>query len=137
MITRLSHTTIWVTDQDKALDFYVNKMGLVVRTDAKMGSMRWLTVGPSAQPDLEIALMLIAPGPMMDEETVELLRKLVHKGALGAGVFETDDVHRDYEELTKKGVEFKSPPTERPYGIESIIKDPFGNWFSYTQKKPH
>lgn len=137
MIKRLSHTTIWVLDQDKAHDFYVNTLGLEVRTDAKMGPMRWLTVGPKDQPDLEISLMLVGAGPALDEDSAAMLRTLVEKGALGAGVFETDDVQRDYEELKKKGVEFKSPPTEQFYGIEAIMKDPFGNWFSFTQHKPH
>ena len=137
MIKRLSHSTIWVTDQDVAYDFYVNKLGFAVRTDANMGKMRWLTVGPKDQPDLEIVLMKLDAGPMMDEETVGLLRRLVAKGALGAGVFETDDIHKDYAELVKKGVEFKAPPQEQFYGIEAIMKDPFGNWFSFTQHKPH
>jgi catechol 2,3-dioxygenase-like lactoylglutathione lyase family enzyme len=137
VIKRLSHTTIWVLDQDQAHDFYVNKLGMEVRTDAQMGKMRWLTVGPADQPDLEISLMLVGAGPALDEETAGLLRTLVEKGALGAGVFETDDIQRDYEELKKKGVEFKSPPTEQFYGTEAIVKDPFGNWFSFTQHKPH
>jgi len=137
MIRKLSHCTIWVLDQDVALDFYVNKLGLSVRTDANMGKMRWLTVGPKDQPDLEIALMKVGTGDMMDEETAGLLRKLVEKGALGAGVFETDDVHRDYAELVKKGVQFKKPPVEQFYGTEAVFKDPFGNWFSFTQPKPH
>jgi catechol 2,3-dioxygenase-like lactoylglutathione lyase family enzyme len=137
MIKRLSHSMIWVTDQDVAYDFYVNKLGFAVRTDRKMGQMRWLTVGPQEQPDLEIALMLPTAGEMMDEETAETVRKLIAKGALGAGVFESDDIHADYAELVKKGVEFKGPPVERFYGIEAFTKDPFGNWVSFTQSKPH
>jgi catechol 2,3-dioxygenase-like lactoylglutathione lyase family enzyme len=137
MIKRLSHSAIWVTDQDVAYDFYVNKLGLAVRTDQKMGKMRWLTVGPKEQPDLEITLLQVGSSPMMDEETATELRKLVGKGAVGAGVFETDDVRADYEALVKKGVQFRSPPVEQFYGIEAIFKDPFGNWFSFTQPKPH
>ncbi|MGV3618618.1 MAG: VOC family protein [Fimbriimonas sp.] len=136
MITRLSHATIWVLDQDLAYDFYVGKLGFEVRTDAKMdGGFRWLTVGPKTQPDLEIVLMLVGSGPMMDEETAAQLRSLVGKGAVGTGVMETDDCQRTYEELTAKGVEFKSPPEEQFYGIEALMKDPFGNWFSVTQRK--
>jgi catechol 2,3-dioxygenase-like lactoylglutathione lyase family enzyme len=137
MVTKYSHASIPVIDQDKAFDFYVNKLGLEVRTDAKMGNFRWLTVGPKSQPDLEIALMPIAPGPTMTEETAKKLRELVQAGAFGVGVFETDDVRRDYDELKKKGVEFASPPTERFYGIEAVVKDDSGNWFSFTQRKPH
>lgn len=136
MIQRLSHTTIYVFDQDVAYDFYVNKLGFEVRTDATMDNgFRWLTVGPKAQPELEIALMALEPNPRMDEETVATLRGLVEKGALGAGVFETADCRKTYEELSAKGVEFVQPPTERFYGVESIVKDPFGNWFSVTEHK--
>jgi catechol 2,3-dioxygenase-like lactoylglutathione lyase family enzyme len=135
MVTRYSHATIPVLDQEKAYDFYVNKLGLEVRTDAKMGNFRWLTVSPKGQPDFEIALMPVAPGPMMDEATAAKIGELVKSGAFGVGVFDTDDVRRDYDELKRKGVNFKSPPAERPYGIECIVQDDSGNWFSLTQHK--
>jgi len=137
MIQRLSHTTILVHDQDQAYDFYVNKLGLEVRTDAKMDGFRWLTVGPKAQPDLEIALMPIAPGPHMDEASCNQLKELVKNGKLPGGVFDTADCQKTYDELKAKGVEFINPPTDRFYGIEALMKDPFGNWFSVTQRKPH
>jgi catechol 2,3-dioxygenase-like lactoylglutathione lyase family enzyme len=138
MIQRLSHVTIYVLDQDGAYDFYVNKLGFDVRTDARMDNgFRWLTVGPKGQPDLEIALMPAVPSPMMDQETSDALRTLIGKGVLGAGVFETADCLKTYEELKAKGVEFKSPPTERFYGIEALLKDNSGNWFSMTQRKEH
>ncbi len=134
MITKLSHATIYVTDQDAALDFYTNKLGFEVRTDAKMGDFRWLTVGPKGQ-DLEIVLMKPAPGMMMDDETLAQVMALVQKGALGAGVFNTDDCRATYEELKARGVEFMSEPAERPYGIEATFKDNSGNWFSLTQQR--
>jgi catechol 2,3-dioxygenase-like lactoylglutathione lyase family enzyme len=135
MIQRLSHITIYVLDQDAAFDFYINKLGFEVRTDARMdGGFRWLTVGPKGQPDLEIALMPSAPGPMMDQETSNMLRALIQKGAIGSGVLETADCQKTYEELSAKGVEFSSPPQERFYGIEALFKDNFGNWFSLTQR---
>ncbi len=134
MIQRLSHVSIYVLDQDAAYDFYVNKLGLEVRTDARMDNgFRWLTVGPKGQPEMEIALMLVAPGPKMDEETADMLRTLIKKGVLGAGVFETADCRKTYEELKARGVEFTSPPEERFYGIESLFKDDSGNWFSLSQ----
>jgi predicted enzyme related to lactoylglutathione lyase len=133
MIQRLSHVSLYVLDQDEALDFYTKKLGFEVRTDATMGDFRWLTVSPKAQPDLEIALLVVRPSRMMEEATCNLLRQLLTKGALGAGVFDTDDCHKTYAELKAKGVEFVSPPTERPYGIEAIFKDPSGNWFSLSQ----
>src|SRR5260370_584542 len=92
MIQRLSHVTVWVDDQDAAYDFYVNKLGLEVRTDATMeNGFRWLTVGPQSQPGFEIVLMKIAPGPHLDEAAAATLRELLGKGALGGGVFETAD----------------------------------------------
>ena len=79
MITNLSHATIWVTDQEIAHDFYVNKLGFEVRTDHTMdGGFRWLTVGPSEQKDLEIVLMQPKPGFMFDEESVAAIRTLQH-----------------------------------------------------------
>ena len=133
MIQRLSHTTIYCVDQEVALRFYVDVLGLEVREDERMGPFRWLTVAPKGQP-IEIVLMQIAPGPMLDEATAASLRSLVEKGAFGAGVFETDDCRRTYEELSAKGVKFSGPPQERPYGIEILLKDPSGNWFSVVQR---
>ncbi|MDR3691376.1 MAG: VOC family protein [Fimbriimonas sp.] len=136
MITKLSHVTIFVIDQEAAYDFYVNKLGFNVHTDAKMdGGFRWLTVTAPAQPDLEIALMPTSPGPMMDEATSAALQDLIRNGKLGAGVFDCDDCQRTYDELMSKGVEFTQPPTERFYGIEALLKDNSGNWFSMSQHK--
>jgi predicted enzyme related to lactoylglutathione lyase len=136
MIQKMSHASVYVTDQQKALEFYRDKLGFEVRTDATMeGGFRWLTVGPKNQPDFEIALMEPKAGFMFDEETAGQIRALVEKGALGAGVFDTDDCRATYEELKSKGVEFMQPPAERPYGIEALFKDNSGNWFSLTQHK--
>lgn len=138
MITKLSHATIWVTDQDVAYDFYVNKLGFEVRTDATMdGGFRWLTVGPKTQPELELALMLTAPGPMVDQESIDMVKTLLAKGVLSTGVFQVDNCQATYEDLLSKGVEFTYGPKEQFYGIEALLKDPFGNWFSMTEPKPH
>jgi catechol 2,3-dioxygenase-like lactoylglutathione lyase family enzyme len=138
MIQRLSHSAIWVLDQDAAYDFYVNKLGFEVRTDATMeNGFRWLTVGPKSQPGMEIILMKVAPGPKLPEAAAETLRDLVSSGFLGAGAFETADCRQTYEELKAKGVHFDSPPTEQFYGIEALFRDPSGNWFSLTQHKDH
>lgn len=133
MIKKLSHATIYVINQEEARKFYTEKLGFDVRTDVTMEGFRWLTVGPKNQPDLELVLMEPKAGFMFDEATAKQLREMIQKGAMGAGVFETDDCHATYDELKKKGVEFLSPPQERPYGIEAIFKDPSGNWFSLTQ----
>jgi catechol 2,3-dioxygenase-like lactoylglutathione lyase family enzyme len=133
MIDRLSHACVWVLDQDEALDFYTTKLGFEVRSDERMESFRWLTVGPPGQPDLEI--LLASPGPpMLDPESAETMRKLVAKGSLGAGVFATDDCRRTYAVLSERGVRFLMEPTERFYGVEATFRDNSGNWFSLTER---
>ena len=133
MITGLSHTTVWVLDQDEALDFYTQKLGFEVRTDVTMdGGFRWLTVGSPDQPDHQLVLLKPSP-PMMDEATATTVKELVAKGVLGAGVLATDDCRRTYEELSDRGVNFLQEPTERFYGIEATLRDNSGNWFSMTQ----
>lgn len=134
MIQRFSHVSLFVLDQDRALAFYTEKLGMEVKTDVTMGEFRWLTVTPKGQPDLELVLMKIGASHMMDEETAATVRTLVEKGALGAGVLETDDIHRTYRELRDKGVEFLGEPQQRPYGIEALLKDDSGNWFSVVQR---
>jgi len=137
MIQRLSHATLFVEDQDAARDFYVNKLGFEVRMDQTMDNgFRWLTVSPKGQPDIQIVLMKVAVNPFfLDAESVAALQLLLRKGVLGAGVFQTSDCRKTYEELSDKGVEFKSPPEERFYGIEALFKDNCGNWFSLTEPK--
>jgi catechol 2,3-dioxygenase-like lactoylglutathione lyase family enzyme len=136
MIQRQSHSTIYVIDQEEALEFYRDTLGFEVRTDMPMtDDLRWVTVSPKGQPDLEIILMQIAPRPAFGAGTAEEMKALVGSGALGIGVFETDDIHGDYERLSKQGVEFVSPPKEQFYGIEAVVRDNSGNWFSLTQRK--
>lgn len=124
MIKRMSHATVYVGDQDEALVFYRDKLGFEVREDITMNGFRWLTVSPKSQPDFE---MVLFPAPPE-------LRELVEKGTIGSGVLETDDIHADYERLEKEGVEFTSPPEERPYGgTDTGFKDNSGNFFSLRQ----
>ena len=136
MITKLNHVSIFVLDQDSALDFYVNKLGFTVHTDAPMGpGARWLTVCAPEQPDLEITLMPIADGMMFRDGAAEQMRELVKKGTFGFGVFECVDLLATYEELKSKGVVFKKPPTKEFYGYEALFVDDSGNWFSLGEKK--
>ena len=137
MVTKLSHASLFVNDQTKAYDFYVTKLGFNVHTDVKMeNGFRWLTVTPPDQPDLEIPLLTpLADGMHYDEDTKKAFKTLLDKGALGAGVLHTPDCRATYEELKAKGVQFKSEPKEQFYGIEAIITDGCGNWFSMTQPK--
>jgi len=133
MSNRISHTFIHVLDQDQALDFYVGKLGMVVHTDADLGTMRFLTVNFPDQPDVEVVLMVPGP-PAYDDATAAHIRELVTKGAAGGGlILHTDDCRSTYESLRAKGVEFTQEPTERFYGIDCALRDPFGNPLRFTQ----
>ena len=135
MITSLTHSQIYVLDQDEALDCYVGKLGLEVHTDVDLGFMRWLTVNVPGQPDREILLEKPGP-PAHDEGTAEQVRELVTKGAMGAtAIFTVDDIHKTYETLRERGVEFTEEPTERFYGTDCGLRDPFGNHLRIGQPK--
>jgi extradiol dioxygenase family protein len=128
MISKLNVTSIMVLDKEKALDFYVNKLGLEKGNDVKQGSYRWLTVRVPGEPGIEISLEQPGP-PLHDEATAAQLRELITKGALGGGlVFLTDDVQGLYEKLKSRGVtDFTQEPTTRFYGTDMGLRDPFGN----------
>jgi uncharacterized glyoxalase superfamily protein PhnB len=135
MIT-LSTAQLWVHDQDEALEFYTQKLGMEIRSDVtvpELGNFRWLTVGPPRQPDISIVLMAIPGPPVMDAETTEHVKALMAKGFAGALFLTTDDVEADYEQLKSRGVEFSEAPEERPYGIDCGFHDPSGNSFRLTQ----
>jgi uncharacterized glyoxalase superfamily protein PhnB len=135
---KLTNAQLWVHDQDEALAFYTEKLGMEVRRDVtlpEMGDFRWLTVGPAGQPDVSIVLMAIPGPPVMDPETAEQVKSLMAKGFAGTIFLTTEDVHADYEELKSRGVEFSEQPEERPYGIDSGFHDPSGNSFRLTQVK--
>ncbi len=134
MIRRLSHATIYCHDQEEAKAFYADKLGFEVKADDSLDGFRWLTVGPP-ESDLELVLMPVGPNPMMDDETAAKLAELLAAGALGTGVFETDDCQKTYEELSGRGVSFLQEPAERPYGIEAVFRDSSGNWFSLTERR--
>jgi catechol 2,3-dioxygenase-like lactoylglutathione lyase family enzyme len=132
----MSHVSIYVLNQDSAFDFYVNKLGFKVHTDAAMGEgMRWLTVTPPEQPELEITLMSITEGMMFTKESAATMKELVKKGTFGFGVFECKDIFATYEELKAKGIEFTKEPKKEFYGVEALFKDDSGNWFSLGQKQ--
>src|SRR5436305_1079815 len=133
---RIANAQLWVHDQDEALAFYTQKLGMEVRADVtlpELGSFRWLTVGPVEQPDVAIALMSVPGPPVFDAETVEQIRTLTAKGAAGTIFLNTDDAQASYEELKGRGVEFVEQPEERPYGIDSSFRDPSGNNIRLTQ----
>ncbi|MFF9478019.1 VOC family protein [Streptomyces sp. NPDC014733] len=135
MFNAITHSQLYVLDQDKALDFYVGTLGLEVTADIDMGFMRWLTVAVPGHPERQI--LLEKPGaPALSEETAAQVRDLVTKGAMGGWlILATDDCRATYETLRARGVEFTQEPTERPYGIDCGLRDPFGNNLRFTQPK--
>ena len=133
---RIANAQLWVHDQDEALAFYTEKLGMEVRSDVtlpELGDFRWLAVGPQGQEDFSIVLMAIPGQPVMDEQTAGEVKNLMSKGFAGTVFLTTDDVRGDYEELKGRGVEFTEAPEERPYGIDSGFRDPSGNALRLTE----
>jgi catechol 2,3-dioxygenase-like lactoylglutathione lyase family enzyme len=135
MLTAITHHQVWVFDQDEALDFYVGKLGFEIHTDAQLEIMRWLTVNVPGQPDREVMLLVPQP-PAVDPDAIDEVRALVSKGACGTMILATDDCRGDYERLVANGVEFTEEPTERFYGTDCALRDPFGNPIRMTQPAP-
>jgi catechol 2,3-dioxygenase-like lactoylglutathione lyase family enzyme len=145
----MSHTIIYVLDQDQAKDFYAGKLGFEVKVDQTLPSgFRWLTVAPKGQSDMEIVLMKVGSGgdfvhmkggnaEEKNTKDLDAMIALLKKGMISAGAFDTADCRKTFEELKAKGVEFVSEPKDQFYGVEAVFKDPFGNWFSMNQPKNH
>ena len=136
MLKQLTHVNVWVNDQDEALAFYTEKLGFELREDVtvpEMGNFRWLTVSLPGQSDVALTLMAVPGPPVFDDETRAAIDTLVAKGAAGGLFFSTDDVHKTYEELKSKGVEFSQEPTQQPYGIDAGFRDPSGNQMRVAQ----
>jgi catechol 2,3-dioxygenase-like lactoylglutathione lyase family enzyme len=130
MLKQLTHVNQWVHDQDEALAFYTEKLGLELRDDVtvpELGNFRWLTVGVPGQDDVAITLMAVPGPPVFEEETRRTLQELVAKGAAGGLFFSTGDCQASYEELKGRGVEFSQEPTRQPYGLDAGFRDPSGN----------
>lgn len=136
MLTALTHVNVWVNDQDEALAFYTEKLGMEVREDVtvpELGNFRWLTVGVPGQEGVALALMEVPGPPVFDAETRDQLKALVAKGAAGGLFFQADDVRATYAEFVQKGVEFGQEPTEQPYGLDAGFRDLAGNNFRMMQ----
>jgi catechol 2,3-dioxygenase-like lactoylglutathione lyase family enzyme len=135
MLTSLTSVNVWVHDQDEALAFYTDKLGLELRQDVtvpELGNFRWLTVGLPGQ-DVALALLTVPGPPVFDADTRDKLTELMAKGAAGGLFFSTDDVHASYEELKRRGVEFQQEPEQQPYGIDVGFRDPSGNQIRMAQ----
>jgi catechol 2,3-dioxygenase-like lactoylglutathione lyase family enzyme len=134
MITKLTHTFIYVLNQEEALKFYTEILGFELKANIPLGpDKRWVSVSPPGQTSIEIILMRASEGLFFTKETAAEINQLVKKGILGWCVFECSDIYATYEELKSKGVEFIDPPTETPSGVSANFKDNSGNWFSLTQ----
>ena len=136
MLKSLTNVNVWVQDQDEALAFYTEKLGLELRNDVtvpEMGNFRWLTVGVPGQEDVAIVLMAVPGPPVFDQETSSKLKDLVAKGAAGGLFFAADDIDATYQELKDRGVEFSQEPTDQPYGRDAGFRDPSGNQMRMAQ----
>ena len=136
MLKQLTNVQVWVHDQDEALAFYTDKLGLELRDDVtvpEMGNFRWLSVGVPGQPDVAVTLMAVPGPPVFEEETRQQIMALMAKGAAGGLFFATEDCRASYEELSKRGVEFQQEPTQQPYGIDAGFRDPSGNQMRMVQ----
>jgi len=138
MLKQLTNVQVWVHDQDEALAFYTEKLGLELREDVtvpEMGNFRWLTVGVPGQPDVAITLMAVPGPPVFDPDTREKIMDLMARGAASGLFFSTDDCRGTYEALKSRGVEFQQEPTEQPYGIDAGFRDPSGNQMRVAQRR--
>lgn len=144
MIQKMTHSVVYVLDQDVAKDFYVNKLGFEAKTDyAAPNGFRWLTVAPKGQTEVEIALIKVGSGRDLSKmkgdeaesakQDVEAMGALLGKGWFSAGTFQTADCRKTYEEYKAKGVEFTLEPKDEFFGVVAVFKDPFGNSFSLSQ----
>jgi catechol 2,3-dioxygenase-like lactoylglutathione lyase family enzyme len=134
MITNVSLVTVYCLDQDKAKGFYCDVLGFEPGTDITMGEgFRWVTVKHPNQPELQVTLMV--PGPPLDEDAAAFTRRQLEKGEMGAIGLQVDDCRKTYEELSAKGVTFLQEPSDRPYGVEAVMRDNSGNWLVLVEPK--
>jgi uncharacterized glyoxalase superfamily protein PhnB len=135
---KIANAHLWVHDQEQALAFYTEKLGMEVRSDVtlpELGDFRWLSVSPPGQEDVSIVLMAIPGEPVMDNETKKQIEELMAKGFAGSVFLTTEDCRGEYETLRDRGVEFTEAPEERPYGIDAGLRDPSGNSIRLTEVK--
>ncbi|MFD6399802.1 VOC family protein [Nocardia sp. NPDC060249] len=134
-ITNVSLVTVYVTDQDAAKQWYIDKLGFVETADVSMGDngFRWVSIAHPDHRELEVTLMI--PGPPLTDDLADAIRRALADGTHGALGLRTADCQKTYDELTAKGVEFIQPPSERPYGTEAIIRDNSGNWLVLVENR--
>ncbi|WP_117212214.1 VOC family protein [Allorhizocola rhizosphaerae] len=136
MITNVSLVTVYCLDQTQARDFYVDVLGFEPATDITMGEgFRWVTAKHPNQPELEVTFML--PGPPLSDEMAAVIRRQLEQGQMGGLGLDVDDCHKTYQELSAKGVTFVQEPSDRPYGVEAVMRDVSGNWLVLVEKKDY
>ena len=137
LMFKIASAHLWVHDQEVALKYWTEKVGMEVRQDISLpdlgSTFRWLTVGPRGQDDVSIVLMAVPGPPVMDEATRQQVLDVTAKGFAGTVFLTTDDCQATYEELKARGVEFTEEPHEMPYGIDCGFRDPSGNSVRLTQ----
>lgn len=134
MITNISLVTVYCLDQDEARDYYIDVLGFESRTDVTMGEgFRWVTIGHPSQPELEVTLM--TPGPPLDAEAAAFIRRQLEKGQMGGLGLRVDDCRKTFSELSAKGVTFLQEPSDRPYGVEAVMRDNSGNWLVLVEPR--
>jgi catechol 2,3-dioxygenase-like lactoylglutathione lyase family enzyme len=136
VITNVSLVTVYVNDIDEARDFYTETLGFVLKNDITLSpEFRWCTVHQADHPELELALML--PGPPMDEESADAIRRIMAKGMMHGVGLRADNCRKTFDELVAKGVEYIQEPSDRPYGVEAVLRDNSGNWLVLVEQKPY
>ena len=125
---------VYVRDQDEALQFYVEKLGFQVHTDAKNGDYRWLTVQHPDQPSFQLGLFT-PQAPLVDAATAQTLREAVAKGAMPPLVLTVDDCRAAYETMHAHGVEFTQEPVERYGAVDASFRDPSGNGWKLIESR--
>jgi catechol 2,3-dioxygenase-like lactoylglutathione lyase family enzyme len=135
VITNISLVSVYVNDIDEALEFYTGKLGFVQKVDVKLANFRWTTVHHPDHPELELQLAL--PGPPLDEEDAAAVRRAMQKGTMHAFGIATDDCRKTFADLTARGVEYIQEPSERPYGVEAVLRDNSGNWLVLVEQRPY
>lgn len=135
MITNISLISVFVDDIDEALAFYTGKLGFVLNSDVKLPGFRWCTLHHADHPELELQLAL--PGPPLDEESTAAVKRMMAKGTMHGFGIATDDCRKTFAELTAKGVEYIQEPSDRPYGVEAVLRDNSGNWLVLVEQRPY
>ena len=135
MFSCISISPMYVTDQEEALRFYVDTLGFEVEADVDFGHMWWLTIHLPSDPDRAVLLQRIGDQtPTAGAETADMLRELTERGAASWMILATDDCHGTHAKLVAAGAEVVEEPTERPYGVDMAIRDPFGNQIRITER---